>query len=219
MTGAEHLAGTSPIRSTLAPTAVVWDGRVFTTHASLTRWLQSHGSTYEAWARQHPSLAAATDSAGRKDASAATPQGLKSANPDRRHLMAIGGAGFVAVVLALVLLYQRRKYDFRGRLQRSPALLATPSTNIRINVDVLSRRALAARPASALRSRIVHRATSAAITVAAGIGHKGIAGAVSRVRGDSWLRDIRERHPELAWYAAACAFATAVGISLPFLFR
>jgi hypothetical protein len=133
--------------------------------------------------------------------------------------MAIGGAGFVALVLVLVLLYQRQKYDFRGRLQRSPPVLATATGRLRIDVDVLPLRPSVAQSAAALRSGILHRATSAARAIAAGAGPKGLAVARSMARGESVLRRLRERHPEIAWYAAACAFATCVGIGVPFLFR
>jgi hypothetical protein len=219
MTGAERVAGASPIRSKLAATAVVWDGRVFTTHALLARWLRSHGGTYEAWARQHPVLAAqATDSSSQKETSASTSD-VQSTKPDRKHLMAIGGAVFVAIVLALVLLYQRRKYDFRGRLQRSQPVLATAKGRIRIKADALLRRPSVTPPTIALRGQIVVRATSAARAVASGVGPKQLAGAVSRARPGSWLRLVRDRHPEVAWYAAAFGFATVVGIGVPFLFR
>ena len=123
MTGAERLAGTSPIQSRLQPTSVLWANRIFATRADLARWLRSRGASYETWAVSHPRLAAA-NSAQRAQAADHLASVVHSKGQDPTHLIALGVAGGVALLLALVLFYEKRTYDFRGRLQRAPPALA-----------------------------------------------------------------------------------------------
>jgi hypothetical protein len=126
MTGAERVAGTSPVRSPVQPTSVVWANRIFATKADLARWLRSHGASYQTWASAHPALAAPQE--GKPAQRVADSRSSSTKGEDPTHLIALGVAFGVALVLGLILLYQRRLYDFRGSLQRGAAPVpATPS--------------------------------------------------------------------------------------------
>jgi hypothetical protein len=217
MTGAERLAGTSPVRSPIQPTSVFWANRIFATRADLTRWLRAHGATYRGWAFAHPRLAAAQQPSS---ASAlAAPNASHSNGQDPTHLIALAVAGCVALLLALVLFYQRRLYDFRGSLQRSPPALATATTRPRRVLAVPAGGVLAKDAAISVRTRIVHPATAAAKAVASGAGPAFLAVARSGARRRGWLRYFRREHPDAAWYVGACAFAAAVGFAIPYLMR
>ena len=216
MTGAERLAGTSPIQSRLQPTSVLWANRIFATRADLARWLRSRGASYETWAVSHPRLAAA-NSAQRAQAADHLASVVHSKGQDPTHLIALGVAGGVALLLALVLFYEKRTYDFRGRLQRAPPALAVSGGRARTTVDVSMARA--ARDASvSVRGRVVHPATTAAKAVASGAGPV-LALARSGPQLRDFVRRFRREHPDVAWYVGACAFATAVGFVVPYMIR
>src|SRR5438477_5986599 len=141
MTGAERLAGTSPIQSRLQPTSVLWANRIFATRADLARWLRSKGASYETWALSHPRLAAA-NSPQRTEAADQRASAVHSKGQDPTHLIALGVAGGVALLLALVLLYERRTYDFRGRLQRATPAPAPSGGRPRTALDVSTARTI-----------------------------------------------------------------------------
>jgi hypothetical protein len=220
MTGAEHLAGTSPVKSPIQPTSVFWANRIFATQADLAHWLRDHGASYRTWAFAHPRLAAAQQ-ARTPPALAASSRPSHSKGQDPTHLIALAVAGCVALLLALVLFYQRRLYDFRGTLQRSPPAPATAAARPR---RVLAAPAGGVPPKDAgisVRTRIVHPATAAAKAVAAGAGPAFLAVARSdaRRRVLLWLLRFRREHPDIAWYVGACAFAAAVGFAIPYVMR
>src|SRR5438128_9962588 len=115
MTGAERLAGTSPIRSRVQPTSIGWANRIFATRADLARWLRSRGASYDTWALQHPAVAAASDSTPQVESANAHSGSVQSKSQDPRHLVAGGVAVGGASVLALCLGYRGRYEDVRGR--------------------------------------------------------------------------------------------------------
>jgi len=53
----DRLRHPDPPASTGRPAAVVWSARVFRGEAELAKWLRVRGTTYERWAREHPSAA------------------------------------------------------------------------------------------------------------------------------------------------------------------
>jgi hypothetical protein len=212
MTGAEHLAGTSPVKSPIQPTSVFWANRIFATQADLAQWLRSHGASYQTWAFAHPRLAAAQQARTPPvQAAASHPSHAKGQDPT--HLIALGVAGGVALLLALVLFYQRRLYDFRGSLQRSPPALATATA--------AAGPVPAKDPGISVRTRIILPATAAAKAVASGAGpaFSAFARSNGRRRFLHWLRRFRREHPDMAWYVGACAFAAAVGFAIPYMMR
>jgi hypothetical protein len=217
MTAAEHLAGTAPIRSALKPTGIVWSNRVFATRGEFSRWLRARGVSYETWASNHP----AAEAAAARGQSPVNPAAsiAEAASPDHNHLLAIAVAGFVAAVLVLVLLYQRKTYDFRGRLQRSAPRLATAVGRVRVDGAVVAVEPRLRPPALPLRQRALRAASATARTIATGAGPAAVSLANSAVRWQDWVRRVRDEHPELTWYLAACAFATTVGVVVPFVFR
>jgi hypothetical protein len=216
MSGAERLAGTSPIRSSLQPTGIVWANRTFATHADFARWLRAHGSSYEAWALRHPSAAAADPTRAAKAHRVAAARG-HSRSQDPRHLEALAVAVGIAALLALILLYERRTYDFRGRLQQGPDAVAENGKQPLIAVH--SGGVLARDAATALRARVVHPTVATAKAVVLGTGPALVGLLQSGSQRRQWFRGFRQRHPEVAWYAAACAFAAAVGFVVPYLIR
>jgi hypothetical protein len=218
MTGAERLAGTSPIKSPIQPTSVFWANRIFATRADLAHWLRVRGASYQVWAFAHPRLAA-TQQALTPPALAAPSHPSHSKGQDPTHLIALAVAGCVALLLALVLFYQRRLYDFRGSLQRSPPALATAAARPRRILAAPAGGVPARDVAISVRTRIIHPATAVAKAVASGAGPAFLAVARSGVRRRGWLRQFRRQHPDVAWYVGACAFATAVGFAIPYVMR
>lgn len=210
MTGAERLAGTAPVKSPIQPTSVFWANRIFATQADLAHWLRDHGASYQTWAFAHPRLAAAQQ-ARTPPALAASSHPSHSKGQDPTHLIALAVAGCVALLLALVLFYQRRLYDFRGSLQRSPSALATAA--------VAAGSPPAKDLAISVRTHIIHPATAAAKAVASGAGPALLAVARSGAQRRGSLRHFRREHPDAAWYVGACAFAAAVGFAIPYLMR
>ena len=71
---------------------IVWGKRTFASRAAFRRWLNSHGRSYEVWARRHPDKPAATPKADR---------------PAARRSLLLGGIGVLALG-ALALLGRRR---------------------------------------------------------------------------------------------------------------
>jgi hypothetical protein len=53
-----HPGRTASSPSGLQARAIVWDNRVFSSRAALASWLASRGTTYQRWAKQHPTDAA-----------------------------------------------------------------------------------------------------------------------------------------------------------------
>jgi hypothetical protein len=47
-----------PVPSTVRPSAIVWDGKVFQSRAKLSSWLKSLGASYADWSRTHPAARA-----------------------------------------------------------------------------------------------------------------------------------------------------------------
>src|SRR5438128_2249219 len=183
MTGAERLAGTSPIRSRVQPTSIVWANRIFATRADLARWLRSRGASYDTWALQHPAVAAASGSSPQAESANAHSGSVQSKSQDPRHLVAVGVAVGVAIVLALILLYQRRTYDFRGRLQRSPPALALGGARAATTGEASAGLGVARDVALSLRAHIVHPATAKAKAIAQGAGPTVVAPARSGAPG------------------------------------
>jgi hypothetical protein len=219
MTGAEHLAGTSPIRSPVRPTSVFWAGRIFATRTELAKWLHAHGSSYETWASAHPALAAGQPTAKRPVALQAH-RASHSRGQDPTHLFAVAVAVCVALVLVLVLLYQRRLYDFRGSLQRVGSVPARSRLPSRPKLVALPAGGLAPRGAAvAFRARVVNPTLGAAKAVASSAGPAFLAVAGSRERQREWLHRFRGEHPDVTWFIGACAFAVAVGVAIPFIVR
>jgi MYXO-CTERM domain-containing protein len=52
--GATRLVGGQPTSPRTHAHGVVWGKRTFVNRAELGRWLDSHGRSYEVWARRHP---------------------------------------------------------------------------------------------------------------------------------------------------------------------
>lgn len=215
MTVAEHLAGTSPVRSAVRPTGVVWAGRTFATRADLARWLQAHGTSYEQWASAHPVLAAAESAPKKEGALAAPAKGSQARGQDPTHLFALGVAGGVALILCLVLLYQRRLYDFRGSLQRSAPTRIKPPQAIPAGAGASVPRDAAV----SLRTRVLNPTVGAVRAAASGAGPALHAFAQSRGQPRRLLYRFRREHPDVTWFVGACTFAVAVGIAIPFIVR
>jgi len=53
----DRLRHPESIPATGRPGAVVWSARVFRSEGELATWLRPRGTTYERWAREHPSAA------------------------------------------------------------------------------------------------------------------------------------------------------------------
>ena len=47
-----------PVPTTVRPSAIVWDGKVFQSRAKLSTWLKSLGASYADWSRTHPAARA-----------------------------------------------------------------------------------------------------------------------------------------------------------------
>jgi hypothetical protein len=52
--GATRIVGGLPTSTRTHAHGVVWGNRTFASRAALGRWLNSHGRSYQAWARRHP---------------------------------------------------------------------------------------------------------------------------------------------------------------------
>jgi hypothetical protein len=78
-----------PAPSNTTAEGIVWHGRTFVTRREFALWLRSHGVSYAAWAKRHPSLAGAQ------------PAGQKSSDWDARSLaglyVLLAGIGLVGV--------------------------------------------------------------------------------------------------------------------------
>jgi hypothetical protein len=108
--GATRLVGGEPTSSRTHAHGVVWGKRTFVNRAELGRWLDSHGRSYEAWARRHPAKPKADRPAGHRFST----------------LDAIVLGGIAVLVLGgLVLLARRRRP--RPPLRRLPGRARRPS--------------------------------------------------------------------------------------------
>jgi hypothetical protein len=84
---------------------IVWGKRTFTSRAELGRWLESHGRSYQAWARQHPAQAPAAT--------------VTTDRPGAHRSLLLGGIAVLSLGgLALLLRGPRR----RPPLARHPSL-------------------------------------------------------------------------------------------------
>jgi hypothetical protein len=218
MTATERLVGTSPVRSPVHPTSIVWANRIFATRSDLERWLHARGASYETWASAHPALAA-TQSSPNSSSLAGPPRQSHVKSEDPTHLIALVVAVGVALFLALVLFYQRRLYDFRGSLQRSPPAVAAASARPRRHVDVPAIDVLGREAALSLRTRVVQPAAAAAKAIAYGAGPAALAVVRSSARRRRWLRQFRREHPDITWVVGASMFAAAVGFAIPYIIR
>jgi hypothetical protein len=135
------------------PTGVVWAGRVFVDSASLGRWLNARGGSYDVWAARHPRLAWPSN---------AVPIQAQADRPGTGHLMLGGLLALAAgVVLAFSVANPPRGFIrfasrrgppelvWRGSLARSQAVLAstvrqTPTTRLLMNARAMPPRAAVA---------------------------------------------------------------------------
>jgi hypothetical protein len=102
---AVRIVGGLPASPRTPAHAIVWADRTFASRAALGRWLDSHGRSYEVWARRHPVKAAA-----------ATPKADRSAG----HRSLLLGGVVVLVLGGLALLVRGRRP--RPPLVRRPSL-------------------------------------------------------------------------------------------------
>jgi hypothetical protein len=82
------------------PVRVVWAGRVFTSRAELTDWLEQRGRSYEDWAARHPKAASRVEPFDAKPLRPPVEVELSAA-------LIMGGAVLVALALCAFILAWR----------------------------------------------------------------------------------------------------------------
>jgi hypothetical protein len=130
--GAAGIVGGNVTTVESRPTSLVWADRVFVNRGDLTRWFESRGATYEAWAAHHSSAAQlfGEGTERRVPAASTAPARDHGTATDRsKPLLAGLTAGIaLAALLVLVALRDRRVSFARTRApRRLRALLALPS--------------------------------------------------------------------------------------------
>jgi hypothetical protein len=98
--GAIRLVGGLSTSPQIHAQGVVWGKRLFVSRAAFGRWLESHGRSYEAWARRHP---------------VAPPKPEVHGSSSRRSTMVLASLASGLGALELLLLVRRRRLV--GRLR------------------------------------------------------------------------------------------------------
>jgi hypothetical protein len=100
--GAVRIVGGLSDTPRTRPQGVVWGKRTFVSRYELGRWLESHGRSYELWARRHPVVPPV-----------AKPKADRSSS--RGSAMVLGGIACGLGALGLLLLVRRRRLSVRLR--------------------------------------------------------------------------------------------------------
>jgi hypothetical protein len=168
---------------------IVWDNHTFASRAEFARWLRSHGTSYRVWARRHPSLSGVEPSrATQQRAKVAKAQGARQ-KPSIWSLDRLGGVAAVLAVLALGIVFVRR---------RRPGSIRPRTQGLRGAV----------RRASTATERVARLTMRRAGLMAPRFG--GLLASADVVARRS-LRAWRNQS-ELTWYLATAALAAGVAV-------
>ena len=240
MTGLSYVMAEPPEPS-VEPTALTWGGRVFTSPAQFSRWLEQRGQSYREWERRHPSSPWAREqdaaAAPRPQAGATRPDGDSSSTTI---LMALLGATLVLGVGVVTVRHvlsprtgpvvRRRTPAWNGSRSLSGARPRGSKLAAAARPQVLAAGLALREEVERARPRVVGAASAVRQVAETAPPRLLRAGSAARRRVEAAIEETADARVSLRYviatkrvgsalfYAFAALFSAAVGIATAFLF-